>query len=89
MTSSLLGQARLITRAMRHNGPLRSQASKRLLSSIVREFVPEEHESSDVLVSQIGVLPDDEDDGGKGDPESASDSELLPEVLIFSLSFMN
>lgn len=84
-------QTRLVGRALRHNAPLRGEATRELLSAAVSLYFPPEEPSRAQLLAQIELLPEQM---AVGDEEAAptvtsiaADSsprtELLPEVEVY------
>jgi len=83
-------QPRLIGRALRHNGPLRQQATKEVLSKAITGYVPTGQLHSQLL-EQIALLPDtpitvasDSAKGGSDAKEAdAPRTTIIPEVEAY------
>jgi len=88
-------QARLITRALRHNAPVRANATKAILIEAVETYFPEDHVSRATLIAQTGNLPDGQSGNDMADDAVATaekdgdekktelPTDILPEVEVY------
>lgn len=68
-------QSRLISRALRHNTPVRLSASKTTLQQAVIEFIPEDVPARASLLQQVVCLPEDMEEEQKAEEaKDASDA---------------